>query len=79
MIFNSSVASGCVLFSSFQALFDNTCALREKRLDFEELLAEEKKVAEGLKKEVDALTKKQKIIDNGLKTAEVDLEAFQVS
>ncbi|XP_033641081.1 cilia- and flagella-associated protein 44-like isoform X3 [Asterias rubens] len=61
-----------------QALFDNTCALREKRLDFEELLAEEKKIAEGLKKEVDALTKKQKIIDNGLKTAEADLEAFQL-
>ncbi len=61
-----------------QALFDNTCALREKRLDFEELLAEEKKIAESLKKEVDALTKKQKIIDNGLKTAEADLEAFQV-
>ena len=48
-------------------------------MDFEELLAEEKKIAEGLKKEVDALTKKQKIIDNGLKTAEADLEAFQVS
>ncbi|XP_038057956.1 cilia- and flagella-associated protein 44-like isoform X2 [Patiria miniata] len=61
-----------------QALFDNTCALREKRLDFEELLAEEKKIAEGLKKEVDALTKKQKLIVNGLKTAEADLEAFQL-
>ncbi|XP_022090775.1 cilia- and flagella-associated protein 44-like isoform X2 [Acanthaster planci] len=61
-----------------QALFDNTCALREKRLDIEELLAEEKKIAEGLKKEVDALTKKQKVIDSGLKTAEADLEAFQL-
>ena len=41
-------------------------------------MAEEKKTAEGLKKEVDALAKKQKIIDSNLKTAEADLEAFQV-
>ncbi|XP_041471026.1 cilia- and flagella-associated protein 44-like [Lytechinus variegatus] len=61
-----------------QALFDNTCALREKRLDIEELMAEEKKTAEALKKETDAFTKKQKIIENGLKTAEADLEQFQL-
>ncbi|XP_030833850.1 cilia- and flagella-associated protein 44 isoform X2 [Strongylocentrotus purpuratus] len=61
-----------------QALFDNTCALREKRLDIEELMAEEKKTAESLKKETDALIKKQKIIENGLKTAEADLEQFQL-
>ena len=67
----------CLFFT--QALFDNTCALREKRLDLEEANTEEKKTAEGLKKEVDALTKKQKIIETSLKTAEADLEAFQVS
>ncbi|XP_071957578.1 cilia- and flagella-associated protein 44-like isoform X2 [Antedon mediterranea] len=61
-----------------QALFDNTCALREKRLDFEELLAEEKKTADALKKETDTLNRKQKIIDNALSTAEGDLEAFQL-
>ncbi|XP_033098547.1 cilia- and flagella-associated protein 44-like, partial [Anneissia japonica] len=61
-----------------QGLFDNTCALREKRLDIEELLTEEKKTAEVLKKETDTLGRKQKIIENALKTAEGDLEAFQV-
>ncbi|XP_071842731.1 cilia- and flagella-associated protein 44-like isoform X2 [Apostichopus japonicus] len=61
-----------------QELFDNTCALREKRLDIEELMAEEKKTADGLKKEVDALVKKQKVIETNLKTAEADLEAFQL-
>ena len=68
-----------IIITPCQALFDNTCALREKRLDIEELMAEEKKTAEALKKETDALIKKQKIIENNLKTAEADLEQFQVS
>ena len=55
------------------------CQLRERRLDLEEELAEEKKTSESLKKESDALVKKAKIIDGALKTAEADLEAFQVS
>ena len=42
-------------------------------------MAEEKKTSETLKKESDALIKKAKIIDGALKTAEADLEAFQVS
>lgn len=42
-------------------LFENTLQLRERRLDLEELLAEEKKSAEFLKKECDALIKKVKI------------------
>ena len=54
------------------------CQLREKRLDLEEATAEEKKVADTLKKELDALTKKAKVIDGALMTAEADLEAFQV-
>ena len=41
-------------------------------------MGEEKKTAEALKKETDALIKKQKIIENNLKTAEADLEQFQV-
>lgn len=55
------------------------CQLRERRLDLEEELAEEKKTSETLKKEYDALVKKAKIIDSALKTAEADLEAFQVT
>lgn len=39
-------------------LFENTLQLRERRLDLEELLAEEKKSAEALKKECDTLVKK---------------------
>lgn len=39
-------------------LFENTLQLREHRLDLEELLVEEKKCAEALKKECDNLAKK---------------------
>lgn len=60
------------------ALFDQVCQMRERRLDLEEELAEEKKTSEALKKEYDALVKKEKIIDSALNTAEQDLEAFQV-
>lgn len=63
-----------VCFLSFKV-----CQLRERRLDLEEELAEEKKTSETLKKEYDALVKKAKIIDSALKTAEADLEAFQVT
>ena len=55
------------------------CQLRERRLDLEEELAEEKKTSDTLKKEYDALVKKAKVIDSALKTAEADLEAFQVT
>lgn len=42
-------------------LFENTLQLRERRLDLEEQLAEEKKSAELLKKECDTLIKKVEI------------------
>ncbi|XP_033757971.1 cilia- and flagella-associated protein 44-like isoform X3 [Pecten maximus] len=61
-----------------QNLYDNTCQLREKRLDIEEALTEEKKNNEALKKELDSFNKKAKVIDAGLKTAANDLEAFQL-
>ncbi|KAJ8316119.1 hypothetical protein KUTeg_006133 [Tegillarca granosa] len=61
-----------------QNLYDNTCQLREKRLDIEEALTEEKKNNEALKKEVESLNKKSKVIDSALKTAQNDLEAFQL-
>ncbi|KAM4046708.1 cilia- and flagella-associated protein 44 isoform 2-T2 [Anomaloglossus baeobatrachus] len=58
-------------------VFDNVLQLREKRLDMEEALLEEKKVADNLKKECDALAKKVKIVEVNLKTAEAELEVFQ--
>ncbi|XP_021372219.1 cilia- and flagella-associated protein 44-like isoform X2 [Mizuhopecten yessoensis] len=61
-----------------QNLYDNTCQMREKRLDIEEALTEEKKNNEALKKELDSFNRKAKVIDAGLKTAANDLEAFQL-
>ncbi|KAK7499820.1 hypothetical protein BaRGS_00008911 [Batillaria attramentaria] len=61
-----------------QALYDSTTTMRERRLDVEEALAEEKKNSEALKKELEALQKKARIIDTSLKTAQNDLEAFQL-
>ncbi|KAG7487289.1 hypothetical protein MATL_G00021590 [Megalops atlanticus] len=58
------------------ALFENTLQLRERRLDLEELLAEEKKSCDTLRKECDALAKKEKIVQASLKAAEGDLELF---
>ncbi|XP_036376519.1 cilia- and flagella-associated protein 44 [Megalops cyprinoides] len=58
------------------ALFENTLQLRERRLDLEELLAEEKKSCDALRKECDALAKKEKVVQASLKAAEGDLELF---
>ncbi|XP_075710812.1 cilia- and flagella-associated protein 44 isoform X1 [Rhinoderma darwinii] len=58
-------------------LFDNILQLREKRLDIEEALVEEKKIMDNLKKECDTLAKKVRIVEVNLKTAEAELEAFQ--
>ncbi|XP_019404351.1 PREDICTED: cilia- and flagella-associated protein 44 isoform X2 [Crocodylus porosus] len=60
-----------------EALFENTLQLREKRLDIEEALAEEKKVIDNLRKEYDALAKKVKVVEASLDTAEGALEAYQ--
>ncbi|KAL4624725.1 cilia- and flagella-associated protein 44 [Arapaima gigas] len=57
-------------------LFEITLQLRERRLDLEELLADEKKVAESLRKDLESMTKKEKIVQNNLKAAEGDLELF---
>ncbi|XP_069562406.1 cilia- and flagella-associated protein 44 [Brachyistius frenatus] len=55
-------------------LFENTLQLREHRLDVEELLAEEKKSSEALKKEIETLLKKEKIVENNRKAVEDELE-----
>ncbi|KPP67019.1 cilia- and flagella-associated protein 44-like [Scleropages formosus] len=55
-------------------LFEVTLQLRERRLDLEELLADERKSLEALRKEHDSLAKKEKIVLNNLEAAEGDLE-----
>ncbi|XP_035267854.1 cilia- and flagella-associated protein 44 [Anguilla anguilla] len=57
-------------------LFENTLQLRTRKLDLEELIAEEKKSCDALRKECDALAKKEKIVQSSLKAAEGDLELF---
>ena len=53
------------------ALYEKVCELREKRLEQEELYADFQKSVEALKKENDALIKKEKIIDKALRDTEV--------
>uniref|UniRef100_A0A3P8TUV7 Cilia- and flagella-associated protein 44 n=1 Tax=Amphiprion percula TaxID=161767 RepID=A0A3P8TUV7_AMPPE len=55
-------------------LFENTLQLRERRLDMEELLVEEKKMAEALKREHDTLVKKEKSVKSSRMAVEDDLE-----
>ncbi|XP_014776510.1 cilia- and flagella-associated protein 44, partial [Octopus bimaculoides] len=61
-----------------QALYDTTCTMREKRLDIEDQLMEERKNQETFKKDIDALNKKAKVINTSLEKAQNDLEAFQL-
>ena len=49
-----------------------------RRLDIEEALTEEKKNRDSFSKELEGYNKKSKIIEAGLKSAENELEAFQV-
>ena len=50
-----------------QTVFDKAITMREKRLDLEDSITEEKKMLEGLKKERDGLLKKAKFIKNILR------------
>lgn len=61
-----------------QTLYDSTCVLRDKRLDVEESLADEKKARDALIKEIDGLQRKSKSVEGATRTAEQELEAFQV-
>ncbi|XP_029795183.1 cilia- and flagella-associated protein 44 [Suricata suricatta] len=58
-------------------LFELAIQLREKRLDIEESLVEEKKIVDNLQKEYDTLSKKVKIVATNLNAAEKALEAYQ--
>ncbi|XP_012720586.2 cilia- and flagella-associated protein 44 [Fundulus heteroclitus] len=55
-------------------LFENTLQLRERRLDVEELLVEEKRILEALKKESELLVKKIKVVQGSRRAVEDDLE-----
>ncbi|XP_074157296.1 LOW QUALITY PROTEIN: cilia- and flagella-associated protein 44 [Sminthopsis crassicaudata] len=59
------------------ALYEMTLQLREKRLDIEEALTDEKKTLENLRKEYEAMGKKVKVVAANLVTAEDALEAYQ--
>ena len=58
--------------------FERTCLIREKRLDVEEEMTEEKKTLDILRKDLEIFTKKQRIVETTLKQAQNELEAFQV-
>ncbi|XP_007453209.1 PREDICTED: WD repeat-containing protein 52, partial [Lipotes vexillifer] len=60
-----------------KGLFELALQLREKRLDIEEALVEEKKMIDNLRKEYDTLSKKVKIVATNLNMAEEALEAYQ--
>ncbi|NXA70710.1 CFA44 protein, partial [Mohoua ochrocephala] len=58
-------------------LFLNTIQLQQQRIGIEKALEEEKKVAADLKKEYNALAKKEKEVKTRLDTTNKELEAFQ--
>ncbi|KAJ3173567.1 Cilia- and flagella-associated protein 44 [Geranomyces variabilis] len=57
--------------------FARILALREERLDQEDILVEIQKAVDVLKKENDALIKKEKISDQALRTTENEIQEFQ--
>ena len=61
-----------------QSLYDATCLQREKRLDVEETLAEERKNRETFIKEIEGLQRKAKVVESAARVAAQELEAFQV-
>ncbi|TPX37653.1 hypothetical protein SmJEL517_g00774 [Synchytrium microbalum] len=59
------------------ALYNKVLELREKRLDQEDGMAEIQKAIDALRKENEALMKKEKVIDQALKLAAKEIEDFQ--
>ncbi|NWV89350.1 CFA44 protein, partial [Machaerirhynchus nigripectus] len=68
--------SGCPEGCS-EDLFLNTIQLQQQRIGIEKALEEEKKIAADLKKEYNALAKKEKEVETSLDTTNRELEAFQ--
>ena len=58
------------------ALFDHVCEARERRLDMEELVGEERKQLEGMRRDLEALRKKAKTVESHVKTAQADLQVI---
>ncbi|KAH8872741.1 Cilia- and flagella-associated protein [Schistosoma japonicum] len=58
--------------------YERTCSIREKRLDVEEEMTEEKRTLDILRKDYEVFNKKQRIIETTLKQAQNELEAFQL-
>ena len=61
-----------------QNLYDSTCLLREKRLDVEEHLVEERLNKEGMIKELDTMQRRAKVIESAIKSVEQELKTSQV-
>ncbi|OON13916.1 hypothetical protein X801_10302 [Opisthorchis viverrini] len=57
--------------------YESTIAIRERRLDVEDEIGEEKKALDLLKKDLEGWTKKQRIVEAAQKQAQTELEAFQ--
>ncbi|KAJ3347586.1 Cilia- and flagella-associated protein 44 [Entophlyctis luteolus] len=60
-----------------QSVFNKILDLRENKLDLDDCLIEIQKAIEGLKKENDALIKKEKVIDSALQNSESEIQEFQ--
>lgn len=61
-----------------QGLFNQACELRERRLDLEDMVAEEKKGLDSQRKELESMRKKAKSMESQVKSALSDLQAFQL-
>jgi len=59
-------------------LFDNTCLLRERRVDIEERLADERHGKDAMIRELDGMQKSAKVTESAAKNVEQELEAIQV-
>ncbi len=61
-----------------QSLFKQACELRERRLDLEEMVADEKRGLDTQRKELEGMKKKAKSMESQVKSALGDLQAFQL-
>jgi hypothetical protein len=59
------------------SIFAKVLELRERKLDAEDVLMEIQKIIEALKKENEALIKKERVIHAGLKNTEEEIQDFQ--
>ena len=61
-----------------QTLYDQATQLREKRLDLEDAIMEDKRSLDSMRKELEAKKKKAKTMETHVKSALSDLQAFQL-